>query len=142
MIAMAARDIYHDNVKNALIKDNWTITHDPFTLRFGRKRLYADLGAERLISAEKGQQKIVVEIKSFVGLSDIKDLEQALGQYVLYRQLLDELEPERRLYLAVTTQVFKSVFEAEIGQLLLNKQVICLLVFEAKDEVIVQWIPE
>ncbi len=81
---MAKRDIYHDTVKRALENDGWTITHDPFTLRFGRKRLYADLGAERLIQAEKEQQKIVVEIKSFVGLSDMHDLEQALGQYILY----------------------------------------------------------
>ncbi|WP_373529451.1 element excision factor XisH family protein [Nostoc sp.] len=30
-------------------------------------------------------EKIVVEVKSFVGQSDVKDLEQALGQYILYR---------------------------------------------------------
>jgi hypothetical protein len=83
---MARRDIYHDTVKRALQKDGWTITHDPFPLQIGNKRLSADLGAERLISAEKGIQKIVVEVKSFVGQSDVKDLEQALGQYVLYRQ--------------------------------------------------------
>ncbi|WP_442940536.1 element excision factor XisH family protein [Nostoc sp.] len=28
---MPARDIYYNNVKNALIKDKWTITHDPLT---------------------------------------------------------------------------------------------------------------
>lgn len=66
-------------------KDGWTITHDPFPMQIGRKRLYADLVAERLISAEKGTQKIVVEVKSFVGRSDVKDLDMALGQYVLYR---------------------------------------------------------
>ncbi len=81
---MPARDIYHDTVKRALEKDNWTITNDPFPLKIGKKRLSADLGAERLISAEKGIKKIVVEIKSFVGPSNVKDLEQALGQYILY----------------------------------------------------------
>jgi hypothetical protein len=69
---MARRDIYHDTVKRALQKDGWTITHDPFPLQIGKKRLSADLGAERLISAEKGIQKIVVEVKSFVGQSDVK----------------------------------------------------------------------
>ncbi len=28
---MPAKDIYHNEVKNALIKDGWTITDDPFT---------------------------------------------------------------------------------------------------------------
>jgi hypothetical protein len=49
---MARRDIYQDTVKCALQKDGWTITHDPFPLQIGKKRLSADLGAERLISAE------------------------------------------------------------------------------------------
>ncbi len=32
---MPARDKVHDIVKNALIKDGWTITDDPLTLKFG-----------------------------------------------------------------------------------------------------------
>lgn len=139
---MAKRDIYHDTVKRALQKDGWTITHDPFTLRHGRKRVYADLGAEQLISAEKDQRKIVVEVKSFVGASDVKDLEQALGQYVLYHQLLDHMKSDRLLYLAVTTTVFKTVFEDGLGQLFLAKHIIRVIVFEPKDEVITQWIPD
>ena len=47
---MPQYDMYHDTVKRALQKDGWTITHDPFILRYGRKRVYADLGAEQLIS--------------------------------------------------------------------------------------------
>lgn len=70
---MPQYDIYHDTVKRALQKDGWKITHDPFILRHGRKRVYADLGAEQLISAEKGSKKIVVEVKSFIGPSDVKD---------------------------------------------------------------------
>jgi XisH protein len=70
--------------RHVLDKDDWKITHDPFRLRIGKKPLAMDLGAERLISAEKGTRKIVVEVKSFVGRSDVKDLQQALGQYVLY----------------------------------------------------------
>jgi hypothetical protein len=64
---MPKLDIYHSTVKRALEKDGWTITHDPFILQIGKKRLFADLGAERLISAEKDLRRIVVEIKSFVG---------------------------------------------------------------------------
>jgi len=137
-----AKDIYHDTVKRALQKDGWIITHDPFPLQIGRKRLSADLGAERLINAEKGTQKIVVEVKSFVGRSDVKDLEQALGQYVLYRQVLNEMQSDRSLYLAITQPIFNSVFTIELGQVLLKNQIVKLIVFDDKSEAIVQWIPD
>jgi hypothetical protein len=62
---MPALDIYHQNVKNALIKDGWAITHDPYTLTFGQRNVFVALGAERVLAAEKDQEKIAVEIKSF-----------------------------------------------------------------------------
>ncbi len=139
---MPAKDIYHETVKRALEKDGWIITHDPFPLQIGRKRLSADLGADRLINAEKGTQKIVVEVKSFVGRSDVKDLEQALGQYILYRQVLNEMGIDRSLYLAISQPIFNSVFTIELGQVLLKNQIIKLIVFDDKSEAIVQWIPD
>lgn len=138
---MPAKDIFHDTVKHALQKDGWTITHDPFPLQIGKKRLAADLGAERLISAEKGLQRIVVEVKSFVGQSDVKDLAQALGQYVLYCQILREMKIERNLYLAISYPTFNSVFTIELGQVLIKNQIVKLIVFDAESEAIVQWIP-
>lgn len=138
---MARKDIYHDTVKRALDRDEWTITHDPFTVRVGRKRLAMDLGAERLISAEKGSRKIVVEIKSFIGRSDVKDLQQALGQYVLYQEVLTEQKIGRELYLAVPNRAYHSVFQNELGQILLRNRALRLLVFDEDQEVIVEWIP-
>lgn len=138
---MPAKDIYYDTVKIALQKNGWIVTHDPFPLQIGKKRLSADLGAERLISAEKETQKIVVEVKSFVGQSDVKDLEQELGQYILYRQGSDNMRIERDLYLAVPRPTFNSVFSIEIGQVLLKNQIIKLMVFDDENEDIVQWIP-
>ena len=99
---MPAKDRYHDTVKQALIKDGWTITHDAYTLTVGQKDVFVDLGAERPIAAEKGGEKIAVEVKSFVSPSDIRDLENAVGQYAFYRSLLARYEPERRLFLAAT----------------------------------------
>jgi len=78
---MPKLDIYHDTVKRTLEKDNWTITHDPFFMKIGERKLYASLGAASDISAEKGHEKIVVEIKSFIGKSDVNDLENAIGQF-------------------------------------------------------------
>lgn len=64
---MPARGSYHEIVRKALIKDGWTITDDPLTLKFGMTELYVDLGAEKVLAAEKEGRKIVVEIKSFLG---------------------------------------------------------------------------
>ncbi|WP_341527850.1 XisH family protein [Nostoc sp. UHCC 0302] len=98
---MPAKDIYHNAVRNSLEKESWYITNDPFILKWGTRDLYIDLGAEKLIAAEKSGQKIAVEIKSFIGASPVADLENALGQYILYYDILSRLEPSRRLYLAV-----------------------------------------
>ncbi|MBH8562677.1 XisH family protein [Nostoc sp. CENA67] len=137
---MLARDIYHNNVKNALIKDKWKITHDLLTLKFGKKDLYIDLGASQLLAAEKAESKIAVEIKSFTGRSDVDDLEKALGQYILYQDILTELEPERVLYLAIANSIFEDLFEEPIGKLLLKNHRLKLITFEPKQEVIKQWI--
>ncbi len=138
---MPARDIYHDSVKNALIKDNWTITHDPLRLRWGARDMYVDLGAEQLLAAEKAERKIAVEIKSFVGPSAINDLEQAIGQYILYHDVLAETEPDRMLYLAVAEEIFIDLFEEPVGKLLLKNQRVELIVFDPQAEVIVRWLP-
>jgi hypothetical protein len=138
---MPARDIYHSQVKNALIKDGWTITHDPLKLEIGSKDLFVDLGAEQLIAAEREQRKIAVEIKSFVGKSDVEDLEKALGQFVLYHDILDEVEPDRVLYLAIRRPVFEDIFEEPIGNILLKNGRVRLIVFDQYAEEIVKWIP-
>lgn len=62
---MPKLDVYHNLVKRALVKDNWTITHAPLYLKVGYRRLYIDLGAEQLLAAEKGMRKIAIEVKSF-----------------------------------------------------------------------------
>src|SRR5437879_6130213 len=99
-LPMPARNIYHDSVRNALRKDGWVITHDPLRLSLGGKDMYVDLGAQQLLAAEKGGRRIAVEIKSFVGDSVMEDLENAIGQFAVYRAVLSEVDPTRVLYLA------------------------------------------
>ncbi len=138
---MPAKDRYHDIVKAALVKDGWTITHDPLTLRWGRKDLFVDLGAEKLLAAEKEGRKIAVEVKSFSGHSEMNDLENALGQYVLYYKILQRTEPDRDIYLAVRELAFVTVFEDDVGKLVLEDETVRLLVFDDKAKEVVRWIP-
>lgn len=137
---MPARDTYYHTVKNALIKDGWDITHDPLRLSWGRKDLYVDLGAEHMVTAEREGRKIAVEIKSFVGHSEIDALEKATGQYLIYREIMARVEPERVLYLAVPESVFTDLFEEPIGTLVLQNLHLQLIVFDPVTEVIEQWI--
>ncbi|OBQ09346.1 MAG: fatty-acid synthase [Anabaena sp. LE011-02] len=138
---MPAKDIYHDQVRNALEKENWQITKDPLVLKWGTRDLYIDLGAEKLIAAEKTGQKIAVEVKSFVSNSPIADLEKALGQYILYHDILQQLEPNRRLYLAIRQETYSELFQEPVGKILLENQRLRLLVFDSEQEIILAWIP-
>lgn len=139
---MPARDLYHQLVKQALIRANWTITHDPFPLTWAKRHLSIDLGAEQLIAAEQRERKIAVEVKSFLRESRIADLEQALGQYILYDDILKRTEPERELYLAMPLSAFAELFEGDqFAQILLENNRLKLLVFNPKREEIVQWLP-
>ncbi|MBW4667453.1 MAG: fatty-acid synthase [Cyanomargarita calcarea GSE-NOS-MK-12-04C] len=138
---MPARDIYHNAVRKALEKEDWQIIKDPFILRWGARDLYIDLGAEKLIAAEKSGLKIAVEIKSFIGASPVTDLENALGQYILYYDILSRIEPDRRLYLAIRQETYLELFQEPIGKLLLENQRFCLLVFDSEQEIILEWIP-
>ena len=134
------RDIYHDAVKNALIKDGWTITHDPLTLAIGSQDAYVDLGAERMLAAERGAERIAVEVKSFIGRSAMADLEQAMGQYLLYRGVLARQEPERTLYLAISSKVYNGIFSTPFGRIALEDYGIKLVVWDPAREVIERWL--
>lgn len=140
---MPAKDFFHDHVRNALEKDGWTITHDPLTivLEGTRDNLFVDLGAERLIAAEKAARKIAVEVKSFISNSKLTDLENALGQYILYQDILGENEPDRILYLAIREDVFTTLISQPFWDLLLKNHRLRLLIFDDVKQEVKQWIP-
>ena len=137
---MPAKDIYHNTVRTALEKDGWTITNDPLPLKIGKRTLNVDLGAEKLFAAEKQGRKIAVKVKSFVSASPVNNLEEAVGQYIVYEDILERLEPERIIYLAIRAEVYAQIFSEPIGQLLLEKKRFKLIVFDSLKETIVRWI--
>jgi hypothetical protein len=137
---MPARDKYHDAVKNALIKDSWTITADPYIIRYEDAELYADLAAEKPIAAERQGQKIVVEIKSFVGKSLMYDFHNALGQYIVYRNLIQLTEPEYKLYLAIDDIVYEEFFQRKSVQAVIAQNSLLLMIVDTEKEEIQQWI--
>ncbi|MDM3854625.1 MAG: XisH family protein [Aphanizomenon gracile PMC649.10] len=139
---MSAKDIFHNTVKIALEKENWQITDDPLYLRLtALVKIRTDLGAEKLIGAEKDNQKIAVEVKSFLGLSAISEFHTAIGQFLNYRIALGQQDSERVLYLAISEDIYQEFFTDSFIQTVLQTYEIKLLVFDINKEEIVLWKP-
>lgn len=107
----------------------------------GRRQLYVDLGAEQLLGATRDQVRIAVEVKSFLGASEVKDLEAALGQFMLYERVLLREQPDRSLWLAIPSRAWARIFQEDLGELLLADGTLRLLVVDIETEVIERWIP-
>ena len=121
------------------VKDGWIITADPYTIRYEEVMLFADLGAERPLAAERAGQRIVVEVKSFLGPSPIHDLKLALGQYSLYLGFLELIDPERKLYLAISDKTFADLFMQKAIQVIVQRYQIPLLAVNVETEEVVSW---
>lgn len=98
-----------------------------------------DLGAEKVIAAEKEGQKIAIEIKSFLNPSKITELYAAWGQFIIYRLALQEQEPERTLYLAVPITVYNEFFILPFIQAVIKMNQLYLVVYNIEKEVIAEW---
>ncbi|MEH1816256.1 MAG: XisH family protein [Nostoc sp.] len=137
---MPAKDVYHDVVKNALIKDGWIITADPYPIKYEEVKLFADLAGEKTIAASREGKQIVIEIKSFLSRSPMRDFETALGQYLIYKAFLSLENPERELYLAIGEIIYEDFFQKVAIQLLVAKYQVSLLVVDMNKQEIVKWI--
>ena len=138
---MPARDAYHDLVIRALERDGWTITADPLRLTYGQRDFYVDLAAEHTtVAAERDNRKIAVEIKSLGDRSPMRAFEQAVGQFVVYRMVLHEHEPDRQLYLAIPEAMYQSLLTDALGELAVRHLGLCMFTFDLRTERIVQWI--
>lgn len=147
---MPQRDAIHNIIRQALTKEGWEITDDPYVISYGERFLFIDLAARldvlngiagRFIGARRGSSRIAVEIKEFRGNSAIADLEQAIGQYVLYRLLLEQVDSERELYLAVADTTFDGIFSEPIGELVMRELPMKLLIVDVEAVEVKRWIP-
>ncbi|MFM5888262.1 MAG: XisH family protein [Dolichospermum sp.] len=136
---MSTKDLFHQAVKQALIKDGWIITNDPLTIRIDRVKLEIDLGAEKVFAAEKGEEKIAVEVKSFINPSNISDFHNALGQFLSYRLALQMIESNRVLYLAVPIDIFNTFFQERFTQAAILEYDLKILAYEPNKKEIIAW---
>lgn len=137
---MSARDRFHNIVKTALIKEQWLITQDPLAFKYGKVDFQIDLGAEKLLAAERENEKIAVEIKSFLNPSAITDFYAALGQFLSYRLALENIDPDRTLYLAIPLESYQTFFQLDFTQIAIQKYQVLLIVYDPVKEIITKWI--
>ena len=136
---MPAKDTYHDAVKNALIKEGWTITADPYLIKYEEVKLVADLASEKTIAATREEQKIVIETKSFISRSPMREFETALGQYLIYKTFLSINQPKFKIYLAIGQDIYQKFFQQVAIQIILRTYDVSLLVVDLNQEEIIQW---
>ncbi len=137
---MSAKDVFHEVVKRALQKDGWQITHDPLSFNMGGVKMSIDLAAEKLIAAERENEKIAVEVKSFLAQSSaISEFHTALGQFINYRGALKRRDPERILYLAVPLTTYRTFFQLEFPNEIVEENQVKMIIYNAESEVIVEW---
>ena len=134
-----AKDIIHEPVKAAIEKAGWRITNDQYTVQFAEFTMYADLAAERVIAAQRGNDKIAVEIKSFVKRSLVQDIRDALGQYMMYRAYLTKIEPDRKLYMATSARAYRDVFSLKAVQFLVQQFAIAMIVVDIEKQEVTLW---
>lgn len=137
---MSAKDLFHDAVRRGLEKDQWHISNDPLELEWEEVKVKIDLAAERLIAAERGEEKIAVEIKSFISPSPISDFHTALGQFLNYRIMLEVKDSTRQLYLAIPLDTYDTFFQSRFAQVAIERHQLKLIVYNPITEEIVQWI--
>ena len=137
---MSKKDKFHDALKNALLKDGWKITDDPLQIKMGTLDGFIDLGAERLLIAVKGEEKIAVEIKSFLRASNIYEFYTAFGQFLSYREALAVQDSDRMLFLAIPESVYESFFKTDFITALLQKFQVKLITYDSEKEEILRWI--
>lgn len=137
---MPANDTIYAAVKAALVKDGWTITHDPYTAKFGGVRVHADLGAEKVLAAERGMERIAVEVKSFIGPSPVHDFEEALGQFLLYASIIKRVDAERKLFLAIDHDTHDTLFARDGIRVALEDYGVSRVVVNLATEEVMKWI--
>lgn len=136
-----AKDLFHKAVLESLTNDNWAITQDPYRLVLSKRVLEIDIGAEPIIAAQKGREKIAVEVKSFLKESFIYEFYSVLGQYLVYETFLARQEPDRQLYLAISDEVYALRFEKDDDvQFVCQKYNLKILIFNKLTNQIESWI--
>lgn len=136
-----ANDKIHDAVVQALKNDGWQILREHFNIRYEELEIRIDIAAEHpAILAEKGGRRILVEIKTFGCHSFIRELQNAVGQYTIYKNILALTGLDYELFLAIHETVYDAAFQQKATSQIIQLNQLKLLVVNVDSQEVVQWI--
>jgi XisH protein len=134
---MPALDTCHEQVVHALENDGWTVSPDMFVLRLDRQhRFYIDLEAIGF----DNQTIMVIEVKCFENpAAETTELYGAIGQYLVYRNLLREHGIQLPLYLAVPLHAYAGVI-SRMALSVMAQNDVKMIVIDIEREAVIQWL--
>ncbi len=135
-----AKDKFHNEVRFALEKEGWKITDDPLYVKIGQIPMHIDLGAEKLIGAERNGEKIAIEIKTFGNSSFITAMHEAVGQYIIYREALAIINSDRTLYLAMPDDLYNYYKDEPLIERVFSVYNFKIIVYQSDNQSITTWI--
>jgi hypothetical protein len=93
-----------------------------------------------MIAAEKGNEKIAIEVKTFLAASFGNEFHAVLGQYINYLLGLSQIEPDRVLYLTVPLNIWETEFQRSGIQFSVNSMKVKTVIYNIETKKIVKWI--
>lgn len=136
---MPALDACHHQIVHALEKAGWTVAPKPFTLASPLNNLFADIEAHRIVNGFE-EEMIVVEAKCFQDEGAyMPDLYSAIGQYLIYQDLMKQLGLNSPLYLAIPSKVYYGIFEP-LASSIVSRNEMKIIIVNLDDEVIERWL--
>lgn len=131
---MPALDQCHEQIANTLRKAGWKVDDKPYVIRLiSGRRFFIDIQAQR-----DQNEIIVVEIKCFAD-NQINELYTGIGQYLVYRSLLERKGISRSLYLAIPSTAYIQIVQ-ELAMDIIVGEKIKLIVVDLDQEVVEQWL--
>lgn len=137
---MPNQDRYHAIVLRCLQKGGWVIVKEQEFISIGtddetNRRLYIDIKARR-----DDAQLVLIEVKG-LERSPVHELMELLGQYLIYQLALDYLSITIPLYIAIPQDAYQDILQHVLGQEMMARYNVPLLIFDPISEEIIQWMP-
>jgi hypothetical protein len=136
---MPAVDACQPQIIKALENEGWYVNPKPYYVEKDDRRAFIDVVASKQSNGTH-ERIMLAEVKCFVDQnSSTTELYVALGQYLIYRSLLTETNQLIPLYLAISEQVYRAIFDSIVLRVVEEAR-IKLLIVDLGVERIVRWI--
>src|SRR5262249_48323070 len=129
---MPTQDACRPKVVSALQKDGWVITGQQIYIP--RPDLYVFIDIE----AAKSEKQAYIEVKCFPDANTTTEFYTAIGQYLVYRQVIMTERPHHILYLAIPDHIYNDFGETYLETIQNNR--VKIIIVNTEMEVVAQWI--